>query len=446
MQDLTKHIMVHQEQMKAFSDKPFIIADAKGIRVRDINGKEYIDGLAGVFVSNIGHGNSAVLEAVTEQLYKITFAPPIGSINVPALKLAEAVLKVAPKGFTVVKFTSAGSQATEMAMKMARQYQYQAGNPRKYKIVSRYLAFHGATWGAMSASGLAGIKTMYEPGVDGFVHVPPPYCYRCPLGHESADTCGIACARLLEQTILWEGPETVGAVIVDPIMVSAGVLTPPREYFTILRETCDKHGVLLIFDEMIVGFGRLGKWWAADYYGVTPDLMALGKGMGGGYATIAGVLVSEKVAQAFWGDPDAHVQFQQAHTYDNNALSAAAALANLQQMIALNAVENAAKMGAYMADKFKTLYDYPIVGDVRGAGLLWAAELVKDRKTKEPFSASVKPGRKVGDLGRERGLIMRYEDNWIGLGPALTVTREEVDEMFEIMRSAVEDLSRELVG
>jgi adenosylmethionine-8-amino-7-oxononanoate aminotransferase len=433
-------------QMEEFARDPFIIAEADGIRVRDTNGREYIDGLAGVFTVSLGHGNRAIIDAMTAQLEKLAFAPPLHGTNPVAIELSKALLDFAPPGFGAVKLLSGGSEATETAMKMARQYHQQTGHPRKYKVIAKYGAYHGATMGSLSAGGNWERKSVFEPLMGGFLHVHPPYCYRCPYGKRYEDDCGITCAEIVEKTIRAEDPDTVAAVIMEPISISsAGFVVPPSEFFELLRETCDRHNVLLIFDEIITGFGRLGTNFGADYYGVVPDLLCCGKGMSSGYAPLAAVLIQEHVNRAFLGSAEERKEFHHGHTFGGNPVACAAGLAALRQLVELNLVEHARTVGERMRERLEAMKAaYPMIGDVRGAGLLQGVELVADRETRAPFGPDVKPGKRIEKAARERGLIFRCGTDYAAFSPPLIATKGDIDEMCDILEASLAEVQEGL--
>jgi adenosylmethionine-8-amino-7-oxononanoate aminotransferase len=433
-------------QMEEFARDPFIIAEAEGIRIRDTNGREYIDGLAGVFTVSLGHGNRAIIDAMTAQLEKLAFAPPLHGTNPVAIELATALLDFAPPGFGAVKLLSGGSEATETAMKMARQYHQQTGHPRKYKVIAKYGAYHGATMGSLSAGGNWERKSVFEPLMGGFLHVHPPYCYRCPYGKRYEADCGITCAEIVEKTIEAEDPETVAAVIMEPISISsAGFVVPPREFFERLRDTCDRHNVLLIFDEIITGFGRLGTNFGADYYGLVPDLLCCGKGMSSGYAPLAAVLIQEHVNRAFLGAADERKEFHHGHTFGGNPVACAAGLAALRQLVELDLVEHARSVGERMRERLEAMKaTYPMIGDVRGAGLLQGVELVADRDTRAPFGPDVKPGKRIEKAARERGLIFRCGTDYAAFSPPLVATKDDVDEMCDILDASLAEVQEGL--
>jgi adenosylmethionine-8-amino-7-oxononanoate aminotransferase len=437
MEDL-EHLFLDFMQMREFARDPFLFAEGDGIRVTDVNGKQYIDGLSGVFVNSLGYRNRAMIEAVTTQMERLHFAPPLHGSTPQALALAKELLEMAPAGMGAVKFLSGGSEATETAMKMSRQYHQQTGHPRKFKIIARYGGYHGATMGALSAGGGWERKSVFEPLVAGFLHVHPPYCYRCPYDKVYPD-CGITCARIVERTIQAEDPETVAAVIMEPVSISAaGFVVPPREFFTQLRDCCDRHGVLLIFDEVITGFGRLGTNFGADYYGVVPDILCCGKGMSGGYVPLAAVIIAERVQKAFLGRAEDRVEFHHGHTYGGNPVACAAGLAAMKQIRERDLVENSREMGGFMRARLEGMAArFSFVGEVRGAGLLQGMDFARDRQTREPFPPRVKPGKLLERAARERGLILRTGNDFVALAPPLIVNRGEVDEMCDILEESL---------
>ncbi len=439
MTEELERIVLDFAQMRSFAKEPFLFADGDGIRITDIEGRQYVDGLSGVFVNSLGYRNRAIIDAMTAQLERLHFAPPLHGTTPVALDLVAALLQFAPKGMGAVKLLSGGSEATEAAMKLARQYHKQTGHPNKYKIIARYGSYHGATMGALSASGSWERKAIFEPLVAGFLHVHPPDCPHCPFDKVYPD-CAITCARLIERTILAEGPETVAAVIMEPISISsAGFVVPPPEYFTILREICDRHGVLLIFDEIITGFGRLGTPFGADYYGVVPDLLCCGKGMSGGYAPLAAVLIAEQVWAAFLGEPEERLEFHHGNTYGGNPVACAAGLAALRQIQDRHLVSNARDLGAHLRSRLEQIaLQSCFVGEVRGAGLLQGMEFVRDRSTRQPFPPTVRPGKLVEVAAKERGLLLRAGADFVALAPPLIVTRQEVDLICDIVAESLQ--------
>ena len=439
-------LLVDFMQMQEFARDPFIVAEGDGIRVRTTDGREFIDGLSGVFTVSLGHGNRRIIDAMTAQLNTLAFAPPLHGTNPVAIALAEELIKFSPPGFGAVKFVSGGSEATEAAMKLARQFHVNTGHARKYKLIAKYGAYHGATMGALSAGGGWERKSVFEPLLGHVLHVHPPYCYRCPYGKSYEDNCGITSADIIEKTIVAEDPETVAAVIMEPISISsAGFVVPPREFFQRLRETCDRHNVLLIFDEIITGFGRLGTNFGADYYGVVPDLIACGKGMSSGYAPLAAVLIQERVNRAFLGAAEERVEFHHGHTFGGNPVACAAGLAALRQIVEQDLVGHARAMGERMRERLEAMKaTYPMIGDVRGAGLLQGMEFVADRETREPYAADVKPGKRVERSARDRGLILRTATEYVAFSPPLISTPADIDAMCDILDASLAEVQESL--
>ncbi|MHB1133854.1 MAG: aminotransferase family protein [Chloroflexota bacterium] len=445
-QELAEHLVLDFMQMREFARNPFVFAKGEGVRVTDTQGKTYLDGLSGVFVVSLGYGNQGLIDAMTEQARTLHFAPPLHGTNLKALELAAMLREMAPAGMGTVKFLSGGSEATEAAMKLARQYQQQVGHPRKQKIISKYGAYHGATMGALSAGGGWERKSVFEPLGVGFLKVHPPYCYRCPFDKEYPG-CGITCARLIDKTIAAEDPESVAAIILEPISISgAGFCVPPREYLPLVREICDKHGVLLIFDEIITGFGRLGASFGAEYYGVTPDIICCGKGMSSGYAPLAAIIFKDSVQDAFLGEKGERREFHHGHTFGGNPTACAVGVAALRQILGQGLIEQARVKGEFLRGQMEALYaKYPIVGDVRGAGMLQGIEMVRDRASKEAFPHSQAPGALIDRLARERGLILRCGAEYVALAPPLVSTEAELAEMCAILDQCVAQAQAELL-
>ncbi|MGE3273202.1 MAG: aspartate aminotransferase family protein [Chloroflexota bacterium] len=441
--DSVMRLVLDFMQMEEFAKDPFIIQGADGIRLKSVDGTEYIDGLAGVFTVSLGHGNRRIIDAITQQLNTVAFSPPLHGTNPQAIELARELIEFAPPGVSAVKFVSGGSEATEAAMKMARQYHVNRGNARKYKIIAKYGAYHGATMGALSAGGGWERKSVFEPLLGNMLHVHPPHCFRCPYGKTyDGGACGITCADLVERTIVAEDPETVAAIIMEPISISsAGFVVPPPEFFKLLREYCDRHDILLIFDEIITGFGRLGTNFGADYFGVVPDLIACGKGMSSGYAPLAAVLIQEKVNQAFLGAAEDRVEFHHGHTFGGNPVACAAGLAAIRQIKEENLVEHARLMGLRMRERLEAMRaTYPMIGDVRGAGLLQGVEIVADRETQRGYSPDVKPGKLIEKAARERGLIFRCATDYVAFAPPLVSTPADIDDMCDILDQSLAEV------
>jgi adenosylmethionine-8-amino-7-oxononanoate aminotransferase len=439
LSSLTHLLMVDFVQMKAFGEDPLILTEGKGIRVRDDTGRWYVDGISGVFVNALGHGNQRVIQAATQQLNTLAFHAPLFSTNAPALRLAKLLTGIAPAGYSTLKFFSGGAEANEAAIKMARQFAAQEGNGKKFKVLSHYRGYHGGTGHALAASGSPAWRSVYEPLGPGFIHVHPPFTYAARFGLEG-EALSAAAAALLEETIVLEGPETIAAFITEPIMLSAGVRVPPPGYLQRVRAICDRHEILLIFDEIITGFGRTGHLFASNLFGVTPDLLSFGKGISGGYAPLSGVLIQDRVARTFWGDIDDNVQFRAGHTYAGNPVACAVGVAAVSEILERGLIQNASRMGQRLQIGLAALADkHACIVDVRGEGLLLAVEFAQDRKTREPFPESLKFGGRVHKAARANGLLIREGPNFVAIAPPLVVTEAEVDDMVELMDRAIGD-------
>ncbi|MFL5241823.1 MAG: aspartate aminotransferase family protein [Gemmataceae bacterium] len=426
-----------RDQMAEWSKQPLIMEKADGVHYWDVNGKRYLDGLSGIYVVSVGHNNRRVIEAIHKQLDTLHFSPPMHGTNPIAVQLANLLAELAPGDLSTVKFQCGGAEVTEAAIKLARQYHKLTGSPGKYKIISRYLSWHGSTLGALSASGLKSRKTVNEPLAPGFLHVFPPTCYRCPFG-KSHPTCDITCATLIGDMIEMEDPATVAAIMVEPIGHTGGIIDPPPEYLPILREICDRHNVLLIFDEIITGAGRTGHLFAAETFGVIPDILCTAKGLSGGYAPLSAMICRQHLAEAFWGPIEDNPGFVEGHTFEGNPISCAAGLAVLREILDGDLCANARLQGERLRGGFQRLADkYRIIGDIRGKGLLQGIEFVRDLKTKERFPANPGFGVRVGRRALQNGLLFRFDPHWIAFGPALIVTEEQIDEMIAILDRSI---------
>jgi adenosylmethionine-8-amino-7-oxononanoate aminotransferase len=431
-----RHIFV-RDQMAEWSKNPIVMARADGVHYWDVQGKKYLDGLSGIYVVSVGHNNRRVIEALHRQLDTLTFSPVMHGTNPVAVQLANLLAELAPGDLSAVKFQCGGSEVTEAAIKLARQYHKLTGSPGKYKIIGRYLSWHGSTLGSLSASGLKSRKTVNEPLAPGFLHVFPPTCYRCPFGKIYPE-CEITCATLIEDVIQMEDPATIAAVIVEPIGHTGGIIDPPEEYLPILREFCDRHNVLLIFDEIITGIGRTGRMFAAETFGVTPDILCIAKGLAGGYAPLSAMICRESIAEAFWGPIAQNPGFVEGHTFEGNPISCTAGLAVLQEIMERDLCGNARLQGQRLRHVLERLAQkYDVIGDIRGKGLFQGIEFVRDRQTKESFPAEVSFGVQVGRHALKNGLLTRFDPNWLALGPPLIVTAEHIDEIVAILDQSI---------
>jgi adenosylmethionine-8-amino-7-oxononanoate aminotransferase len=438
-----KHIFV-RDQMAEWSKQPLVMARADGVYYWDVQGKRYLDAISGIYVVSVGHNNRRVIDAIKQQLDILAFSPPMHGTNPLAVQLANLLAELAPGDLSTVKFQCGGAEVVEAAIKLARQYHKLTGSPGKYKIISRYQSWHGSTLAALSSSGLKSRRTVNEPLAPGFVHVFPPTCYRCPFG-KTYPTCEITCATLIENVIAMEDPETVAAVLVEPIGHTGGVIDPPAEYLPILREICNRHNILLIFDEIITGIGRTGKMFAAETFGVTPDVICIAKGLSSGYAPLSAMICRKPIAETFWGPISENPGFVEGHTFEGNPISCAAGIAVLREILERDLLENARSQGERLRRRFQELAaKYPQIGDIRGKGLFQAVEFVRDRTTKARFSESTGFGVRVGRRALASGLLCRFDPHWIAFGPPLVVSGEEIDEMVSILDRSLGDVVGEI--
>ena len=437
-----EHVWLHASSSHALvvpTESKRIIVAGHGCILTDIDGKEYIDGLAGLSLVNVGHGRHAIGAAMAAQASTLAYASAADSTTIPAIQLATLLADLTPGDLSTVFFCSGGSEAVESAIKIARQYQYLVGFPKRVKIIGRRGSSHGATYAAMSVSGTSQRNEPYHsPWMHGALHVAPPYCYRCDY-RQIYPTCDVYCVDTIAQMMMHEGPHTVAAVIVEPISTSGGVVIPPPEYLPRLRQICDQHGVLLIVDEVTTGFGRTGKMFASEHWGLVGDIMTLAKGLSSGYAPIAATICRPHVVAPFasaTGQRLSHLL-----TFGGQAVACAAALANIQIIEDEQLVEQATTMGAYLLEQLQGLRHHPTVGDIRGLGLLTAVELVKNRATKVPIAADSAEVATLHAALVERGLLTRVT-HVIMLSPPLCITRTEVDRIVEIIDCSLTVMER----
>ena len=426
-----------------------MVTHAKGIYLFDKEGKRYLDGCGGNTVVNIGYGVTEVIEAVYAQMKKTSFAHTSRFTSEVQEALAEKIIHLAPKGMARVYFLSGGSEATEAALKMARQFHLETGNPHKYKVISRWQSYHGNTIGALSMGGRSFRRRNYIPFLLDFPHIVPSYCYRCPF-HKEYGKCGIECAHELERVIKQEGQENISAFISEPVGGSslAGVY-PPIEYYKIVREICDRHQVLMIMDEVMTGFGRTGRNFGIQHWGVVPDMIAVGKGMTSGYAPAGGLIVHEKVVNGLLKGSG---MFVHGHTFVGNPLTCAAALAVQTYIEKHDLVKQSERRGELLLKKLKEALENGIVGNIRGKGLFIGVEFVKDRKTKEPLDREKKFADTFGDIAFEKGLhiltgfgnVDGVSGDHILIAPPFIISEKEMDELVAILKETVSELEQRL--
>ena len=426
-------------QHKVLESKQMVVAGGQGSTIYDADGTAYLDAMAGLWCVNIGYGRTELADVAAEQMRELAYFPHT-AMNAPAAGLADKINGLMGGGYHTY-FVNSGSEANEAGFKIARQYmKHEHQGEWRFKTISRYFAYHGTTMATLDAGGMGERKAKFEPFSGDFVHVAQPYCYRCPFGL-NYPSCGLACVKNMENTILGEGPETVAEIIVEPVMSGVGVAVPPDEYLPEVEKLCRKYGILLHLDEVINGFGRTGKMFAHQHYNVSPDIMAIAKGISSAYMPIAATVVKNSVFDSFYGDPSENRQVGQVNTYGGHPAAAAVALRNIEIMEAERLADRAADVGAYFLDGLKTLMRHKIVGDVRGKGLLLGIELVKDRTSREPVDPATITT--IVDFCRENGVIVgrsgggRRYGNTIVFSPPLVITRAECDRIVETLDRAL---------
>ncbi|SIO45028.1 Adenosylmethionine-8-amino-7-oxononanoate aminotransferase [Rhodovulum sp. ES.010] len=408
---------------------------AEGVYIWDVSGKRYLDGSSGAMVCNIGHSNPHVLAAMRAQMESATFGYRLHFETEPAERLAHMTAALAPDGLNRVFFVSGGSEAVESAVKLARQYALARGEAQRWKVISRFPAYHGATLGALALTGYAPMTAPFDPMMRQMPKIPAPRAYLDGLDPDDPAT-GAHYAHMLEDRILAEGPETVLGFIVEPIGgASTGALVPPAGYMQAIRAICDRYGVLLIHDEVISGGGRVGTFFAGDLWGVTPDILTLSKGFGGGYVPLGAVVAKDAIVEAVLDAGG----FIHGFTYAGNPLACAAGIAVLEEIEARGMIANATRIGALLKTRLTALMTrYPFIGDVRGAGLLLAFELVSDRATMAPLPPGIRAYDDLVETAYANGLIIYarrtrggHSGDHFLVAPPMIATETHVDEIME---------------
>ncbi|PKB77016.1 MAG: hypothetical protein BZY85_01140 [SAR202 cluster bacterium MP-SAtl-SRR3965592-G1] len=439
-----EHLWVYLREPSDMAEKgdPAIFVSGEGVHVTDALGNTSIDGMSGLWLKNVGYGRKEIADAAYEQMLNLTYMP-LGTTTEPTIRLAEKISQIAPGDMTRSFFTSGGSEAVETALKLSRAYFKRVGEPNRTKFISRKGSYHGATMGALALGGSHLYpKLDYEPLMPGVFHVPQPLPYRCEFGGETPEECAELCVNAVEEMIKFQDPETIAAVFAEPISSPMGCAVPGDNYWPRLREICDRYGVLLIADEVITGFGRTGKMFATEHWGVVPDMMTVAKGITSGYIPMGGCITRGEISDAFIGSQKA--SFKHVITFGGHPVAAAAALKNIEIMEEEGMVENAAKQGAYLLDGLNEMKEkYQMIGDVRGLGLFCGLELVADRETKEYFPAEADLANRITQGFAENGLLLRGGDR-MNVAPPLCITSSEVDDLVTIMDKVFDQVSKDL--
>lgn len=424
-----------------------IFVGGRGIELQLADGRTVIDGFSGLFNISVGHGRNEIVDAVTAQMRKLAYYPSFWDFgNEPATRLAERLVGLLPtdRHLNHVLFHSGGSEANEANFKFARLYHALRGKHEKVKILSRRWAFHGATRSAGTATGILAYHAFLEQDAS-HAYFAPPYCYRCEFG-KTYPSCGLACAHDLEAQIEREGADTIAAVILEPVMGTGGMLVPPPDYYEPIQEICRRHDVLLILDEVVTGFGRTGSWFGMERYGIRPDLVSFAKGISSGYLPLSASVVSDRIYETIRdGMPDG-IPLMFGLTYNNHPTCCAAGLANIAIIEREGLVENARVVGAYLLERLREAFGHsPIVGEVRGCGMLAAVEIVRDQTTKEPFPNIEDPHHIVADAF-ERGLIARALFQCVALAPPLICTTADIDRIVAILQAVWPEAERRVLA
>jgi len=431
--------LVHPLFHPADQKDPFVWVKGEGALLFEAGGEQYIDGLSGLWNVSLGHGRKDLAAAASNQMQELAFVSGyVGATNVPAVQLAEKMAALAYPAINHFFFTAGGGESIETAIKTARFFWITQGKPEKTKIISRDFAYHGVTMAAMSATGLPIFWPMFGGKLPGFLHIKSPYPYRF-VSEEPGVSPGVAAANLLEKAILQEGPETVAAFIAEPIQGSGGLIVPPDDYFPRIREICNKYNVLFIADEIITGFGRTGRWFGLERYGVEPDILAFAKGITSGYIPMGGIGLSDRVYKVMSDAPPAQ-RWMHAFTYSAHPVGCAVGLAAIHAYEKENLVAAAAAKGKRLLDGVKQLLSLDIVGDVRGMGMLVGLELVEDKATKKAFDPAKKMGERLHKECCKRGLYSRIRGDIYCLAPPFVTTDAQLDQIVNIVGESVKAL------
>jgi adenosylmethionine-8-amino-7-oxononanoate aminotransferase len=441
-----RHLWMHFSRMGSYETHEVpVMVRGEGAYVWDQHGKRYLDGLAGLFTSQLGHGRTELAEAGAKQASTLAYFPLWTYAHPRAIELAERLAGYAPGGLNRIFFTSGGSEAVESAWKLARQYFRITGQPQRTKVVSRDIAYHGTTMGALSITGIPDLKAPFEPLVGGAIKVPNTNFYRAPIFADDEVAFGRWAADEIERAIIREGANTVAAVYLEPVQNAGGCFPPPPGYFERVRQICDRHGVLPVSDEVICAFGRLGHWFGAERYGYQPDIITVAKGLTSGYAPLGAMIASDRLMEPFL-EPGA--SFLHGFTFAGHPVSCAVALANLDVFEGEQILQHVQSTEGAFRSALETLYDLPIVGNVRGAGFFYGIELVKDKETRLSFddeeSERLLRGYLSGALF-EAGLICRADDRGdpvVQLSPPLTCGPEEISFMVSTLREVLTEAWR----
>ncbi|MBT8368424.1 MAG: aspartate aminotransferase family protein [Deltaproteobacteria bacterium] len=423
--DEGSRLILHRTPREDVEKGITIMLKGEGVRLIDKAGKSYLDMEAGITRPvHIGYGREEVARAAYDQMCRLHYFSPFGYANEPAMELADLLSEITPGDINRFTFECSGSEAVETAMKLAKHYHYFKGNKACFKVISRKGAYHGVNgYGVRALGTVMPMRQMMEPVAPGAVYVEPPYCYRCSYGLAYPD-CDLKCATDIERAIEFESPELISAFIGEPIMQGFGAVSPPKEYWPIVRQICNKYDILLIIDEVICGFGRTGKMYGVEHFNIQPDMLTMAKGISSGYVPLGAVGCTDNVMEPI-------ENFFHLHTYGNHPVACAAALKNIEIMQRENLINNSEEMGRYFLEGLKNLEHHAIVGQVRGRGLWLALDLTAEKKTRTPF-----PLNRIGNIisrAKQLGVIIKAMGCALEFAPPLIITQAEIDEALQVI-------------
>ncbi len=436
------HPLVQHKNLK--QNPPVQVVRGEGCYLYDKDGNQWLDGVAGIWCVNAGYGRKELADVAAQQMTNLPFLAPTMT-HEPGIRLSHKLKEMTGIDGQVY-LSNSGSEANEAAFKIVWQYHQQSGEPgghRRYKIISRYRAYHGNTLGALNATGQADRKVGYGSTMPGFIHIPPPYPYRGT--EETPAEHGLATAKMLEETIVYEGAQTVAAFIMEPMISGGGVLIPPDEYLPAVREVCDKYGVLLILDEVVSGFGRTGKMFGHEHWNVKADIFTFAKGIASGYVPLGATVVTQKIFNAFMGEPGDHSHFRHINTYTMHPVSSAVALRNIEIIEEEGLADNSANVGQYIMDQLDDLIEHPYVGEVRGKGLLIGIEMVADKETKTPLegdkmAAILKYCKDKRVIVGRNGYTVPGLSNVLLIAPPLVIQESQADQIVSTVKDALNSI------
>jgi 4-aminobutyrate--pyruvate transaminase len=419
-------------------DGPLVLARGDDVWVWDTDGNRYLDSFAGLWNINVGHGRQELVNAAAEQMSELAFVPNFfGLASPPAIELAAKLAEIFPGNLNHFQFTSGGAESNETALKMSRYYWFLKGRPEKVKILSRKMGYHGIAMGALAATGISTYHEGFGPMAPGFIHLSPPFQYRFGAEGMTEDEFVASLVRELEETIAREGAETIAAMIAEPVQGAGGVVVPPQGYWQAIAPVLRRHDILLIFDEVINGFGRTGTMFGMEQYGVVADIASFAKGITSGYVPLGGVAITDEIFEVL-SEPDR--MFMHGFTYSGHPVACAVALPNIRIIEEENLPANAAHAGAYLLDRLSGLLDRPYVGNVRGKGLMTFVEVVADKPTKAKFDPSMNLSAKLTAATRKQGIIVRPVTEGIAIAPPLTIQEPELDFLATAIGSALDEV------